>query len=155
MEELGKVRGIVEKAASIESQATYSYLLGLSRLRFFGHLDPQLEESVRRIAVETIIHKHLMEALLGALSELEKMDQSLTSLEERGVKVEELKGSEKGLLRRFAEMHLEIEKDMIETYRRLAEESEHPLIKKLAEALAENEEQHHAYLARLIESTKE
>ena len=148
---MSETRSIVEKAFEIESRAAYDYLFGLMRLRSYGYLDPKLEESVKKIAVETIIHKHLVEGLLSALKDLEKMDQSISSAEERRVRVEEVPREQRTLLRRFAERHLDIEREMIETYKRLAEKAEHPLVKKLAEALAANEEEHHRYLGELIQ----
>ncbi len=144
------VYNIVSKAAEIESQAAYNYLFGLSRLRSLGYKDPKLEESIKKIAVETIIHKHVIEGLMRAFKELEKIDQSFSSLGERGVTSDTMSSEARILLKRFAEMHLSIEKDMIETYKKLSEEADHPLVKKIAESLVENEEQHHRYLSGLI-----
>ena len=52
-------------------------------------------------------------------------------------------------------MHLEIEKDMIQTYEKMAEKMTHPLFKGIAEALVDNEREHHRLLAELIAKYKE
>ena len=147
------LRDIIEKAHSIETQAAYDYTFGLSRLQALGYSYKELQDSLKTIAVETIIHKHLVEGLLNAVKELEKMDQTIASMEEREpIKPEELTPQTKALLKRFAERHLEIERDMIETYTKLAEEADHPVVKELAKQLAENERQHHAKFAEMIKN---
>ncbi|WP_367884473.1 hypothetical protein [Thermococcus sp. JCM 11816] len=52
-------------------------------------------------------------------------------------------------------MHLEIEKDMIQTYQKMAVKMTHPPFKSLAEAIVENEREHHRLLAELIAKYKE
>ncbi|MCE4614270.1 MAG: hypothetical protein F7B60_01885 [Desulfurococcales archaeon] len=145
------LREIVEKAHGIETQAAYDYTFGLSRLQALGYSYKELQDSLKTIAVETIIHKHLMEGLLNAVKELEKMDQTIASLEEReGIKPEGVSPQTKALVKRFAERHLEIERDMVETYAKLAEEADHPVIRELARQLEENEKQHHQRFMEMI-----
>jgi len=42
--------------------------------------------------------------------------------------------------------HLEIESEIIETYKKIAELFKYPVLKSIAEALARNEEEHHRVL---------
>ncbi len=93
-----------------------------------------------------------MEAILNAQKELERLAGE-GPIEK--VKDVELSPEQKALVKRFAEMHLEIEKDMIETYQKMAEKMTHPLFKGIAEALVKNEQEHHRLLAELIAKYKE
>jgi len=142
---------LVKKAYEIEKKAATSYTDGLKLIRGQGLRYTKVEEIVGRIAVDTVIHKHLMKAILEAQKELEKLAEG--PIEE--IKDVELSPEQKALVKRFAEMHLEIEKDMIETYMKMAEKMTHPLFKGLAEALIENEREHHRILAELIAKYKE
>ncbi|MET1128166.1 MAG: ferritin family protein [Thermoproteota archaeon] len=148
-----KFKSKVDEAFEIESKALNTYTFGLSRLRFFGTLTPDLENAIVNIAVETLIHKHLVKALLDAFREAHRMGASLSELKERIEKVE-VEEQGRTLLKRFIEQHLDIEKQMVELYRELAKVSEHPLVRRIAEMLAENEEQHHAVLRGLLEKLK-
>lgn len=143
---------LVKHAYETEKKAASSYTDGLGKLRGQGLRYTKVEEVVGRIAVDTIIHKHLMEAILNAQKELEKLAGE-GPVEE--VKDVELSPEQKALVKRFAEMHLEIEKDMIETYQKMAEKMTHPLFKGIAEALVKNEQEHHRLLAELIARYKE
>ena len=143
---------LVKKAYETEKKAASSYTDGLKLIRGQGLRYTKVEEVVGRIAVDTVIHKHLMKAILDAQKELEKLAGE-GPLEE--VKEVELVAEQKALVKRFAEMHLEIERDMIETYKKMAEKMTHPLFKGLAEALVENEQEHHRLLAELIAKYKE
>lgn len=143
---------LVKKAYETEKKAASSYTDGLKLIRGQGLRYTKVEEVVGRIAVDTVIHKHLMEAILNAQKELEKLAGE-GPLEE--VKDVELSPEQRALVKRFAEMHLEIEKDMIETYKKMAEKMTHPLFKGLAEALVKNEQEHHKLLAELIAKYKE
>jgi rubrerythrin len=146
------VEPLVKKAYETEKKAASSYTDGLALVRGQGLRYTKVEEVVGRIAVDTIIHKHLMKAILDAQKELEKLAGEGPISE---VKEIELSPEQRALVRRFAEMHLEIEKDMIETYQKMAEKMTHPLFKGLAEALVENEKEHHRILAELIAKYKE
>jgi rubrerythrin len=108
-----------------------------------------LEEAIRRIAVDTIIHEYLMEGVVRSLEEAEKVGESLETFKAEEAEIEKLPPETRSIVKRFIEMHLEIEKNMIETYEELAEKAEHPVIKALAKAIAENEKQHHAQLMEL------
>ncbi|WP_246454790.1 ferritin family protein [Thermococcus camini] len=138
---------LVKRAYETEKKAAASYTDGLGLIRGQGLRYTKVEEVVGRIAVDTIIHKHLMEAILEAQKELEKLAGEGPISEVKDV---ELAPEQRALVKRFAEMHLEIEKDMIETYQKMAEKMTHPLFKGLAEALVENEKEHHRILAELI-----
>ena len=142
---------LVKKAYEIEKKAASSYVDGLGRIRGSGLRYTKAEEVVGRIAVDTVIHKHLMKAILEAQKELEKLAGGPID----GIKDVELSPEQKALVKRFAEMHLEIEKDMIETYMKMAEKMTHPLFKGLAKALVDNEKEHHRLLAELIAKYKE
>ncbi|WP_258084876.1 ferritin family protein [Thermococcus thermotolerans] len=146
------VEPLVKRAYETEKKAAASYTDGLGLIRGQGLKYTKVEEVVGRIAVDTIIHKHLMKAILEAQKELEKLAGE-GPIEE--VKEVELVPEQKALVKRFAEMHLEIEKDMIETYQKMAEKMTHPLFKGLAEALVENEKEHHRILAELIAKYRE
>ncbi|WP_232473451.1 ferritin family protein [Thermococcus thioreducens] len=146
------IEPLVKRAYETEKKAAASYTDGLGLIRGQGLKYTKVEEVVGRIAVDTIIHKHLMKAILEAQKELEKLAGE-GPIEE--VKEVELVPEQKALVKRFAEMHLEIEKDMIETYQRMAEKMTHPLFKGLAEALIENEKEHHRILAELIAKYRE
>ncbi len=144
------VEPLVKKAAEIEKKAAASYTDGLGLIRGQGLKYTKVEEIVGRIAIDTIIHKYLMEAISKAQKELEKLSQA--PIEE--VKDIELNEDQKALVKRFAEMHLEIEKDMIEIYGKMAENMNHPLLKSLALAIQENEKEHHRLLGELIAKYK-
>ncbi|WP_461864399.1 ferritin family protein [Thermococcus sp.] len=141
------VEPLVKKAYETEKKAAGSYTDGLGLIRGQGLRYTGVEKTVGRIAVDTIIHKHLMKAILDAMKEIEKLAGG-GPVEE--IREAELSNDQKALVKRFAEMHLEIEKDMIETYQKMAEKMGHPLFKGLAEALVENEREHHRLLAELI-----
>ncbi|WP_297503872.1 ferritin family protein [Thermococcus sp.] len=138
---------LVKHAYETEKKAASSYTDGLGLIRGQGLRYTKVEEIVGRIAVDTVIHKHLMEAILDAQKELEKLAGEGPLSEVRDV---ELSPEQKALVKRFAEMHLDIEKDMIETYQKMAEKMTHPLFRGLAEAIVENEREHHRLLAKLI-----
>ncbi|ASJ11135.1 rubrerythrin family protein [Thermococcus sp. P6] len=146
------VEPLVKHAYETEKKAAASYTDGLGKLRGQGLRYTKVEEAVGRIAIDTIIHKHLMNAILEAQKELEKLAGEGPVSELKEV---ELSPEQKALVKRFAEMHLEIEKDMIETYQKMAEKMTHPLFKGLAEAIVENEREHHRILAELIAKYKE
>ncbi|WP_226996617.1 ferritin family protein [Thermococcus sp. 5-4] len=146
------VEPLVKRAYETEKKAAASYTDGLALVRGQGLRYTKVEEVVGRIAVDTIIHKHLMKAILDAQKELEKLAGEGPVSEVKDV---ELAPEQKALVKRFAEMHLDIEKDMIETYQKMAEKMTHPLFKGLAEALVENEKEHHRILAELIAKYKE
>nr|QEK15746.1 rubrerythrin family protein [Thermococcus aciditolerans] len=143
---------LVKRAYETEKKAAASYTDGLGLIRGQGLRYTKVEEVVGRIAVDTIIHKHLMKAILDAQKELEKLAGEGPISEVTDV---ELAPEQRALVKRFAEMHLDIEKDMIETYQKMAEKMTHPLFKSLAEALVENEREHHRILAELIAKHKE
>ncbi len=145
------VETLVKKAAEIEKKAANSYVDGLGLIRGQGLKYTKVEEIVGRIAIDTIIHKHLMQAIVDAQKELAKLG---TGEPIKEIKDMELNGEQKALVRRFAEMHLEIEKGMIETYEKMAEKMTHPLLKQLALGLVENEKEHHRLLGELIAKYK-
>ena len=143
---------LVKHAYETEKKAASSYTDGLKLIRGQGLRYTKVEEIVGRIAVDTVIHKHLMKAILEAQKELEKLAGEGPLSEVKDV---ELSPEQKALVKRFAEMHLEIEKDMIQTYEKMAEKMTHPLFKGIAEALVDNEREHHRLLAELIAKYKE
>ncbi len=136
------------KAYVVENKAVEAYVKGVRLFKAFGSWEEGLEQVIRWIAVETIFHKHIVEALLKAQVEADKLLAD--------VKEAEPKSTEKGLkiVADFAMQHLKIEKDMIDTYSKIAEMSDHPLIRQIALALAENEMEHHAELAKIIKMAK-
>ncbi len=143
---------LVKHAYETEKKAASSYTDGLKLIRGQGLRYTKVEEIVGRIAVDTVIHKHLMEAILEAQKELEKLSGEGPLSEVKDV---ELSPEQRALVKRFAEMHLEIEKDMIQTYEKMAEKMTHPLFRGIAEALVENEREHHRLLAELIAKYRE
>lgn len=142
------VEPLVKKASEVEDKAAKSYTEGLAKLRGQGLKYTAAEAIITRIAVDTIIHKHLMKAILEAQKELEKVRKGYEHVKEP-MDIE-ISGEQALLVKRFSEMHLEIEKDMVETYQKMAEKMTHPLFKGLAEALVKNEQEHHRLLAELI-----
>ncbi len=143
---------LVKHAYETEKKAASSYTDGLKLIRGQGLRYTKVEEVVGRIAVDTVIHKHLMEAILNAQKDLEKLAGEGPVEEVREIK---LSPEQRALVKRFAEMHLDIERDMIETYQKMSEKMTHPLFKGLAEAIVENEREHHRLLAELIARYKE
>ncbi len=141
---------LVKKAADIEKKAAASYTDGLKLIRGQGLRYTKVEEVVGRIAIDTIIHKYLMEAIEKAQKELAKLSEG--PMEE--VKDIELNADQRALVKRFAEMHLDIEKGMIEIYGKMADGMTHPLLKNLALAIQENEKEHHKLLGELIAKYK-
>ncbi len=140
---------LVKKAAEIEKKAAASYIDGLRLIRGQGLKYTKVEEVVGRIAIDTIIHRYLMESIEKAQKELAKLSEGPME-----IKDVELNADQKALVKRFAEMHLEIEKGMIEIYGKMAERMTHPLLKNLALAIQENEKEHHKLLGELIAKYK-
>lgn len=95
------VETLVKKAAEIEKKAASSYMDGLGLIRGQGLKYTKVEEIVGRIAIDTIIHKHLMEAIVDAQKELAKFG---TGEPLKDVKDIELTEEQRSLVKRFAEM---------------------------------------------------
>ncbi len=148
-----KLRGedvkLWNKAYVVENKAVEAYVKGVKLFKAFGTWEEGLEQVIRWIAVETIFHKHIVEALLKAQAEADKL---LTDEGEEGEPKSTLEGLK--IVAEFAMQHLKIEKDMIDTYSKIAEMARHPLIRPVALALAENEMEHHAKLAKIIKMAK-
>jgi len=147
---LEELHDFIKKAYEIESRAAYDYSFGVARIASYGYRVRRLKEVINKIAVDTVLHKHLMKALLDSLDELERMNQSLSDIEERNLRAEEAPEEIKVLVKRFIERHLEIEKDMLEIYSKISEVSKNSVIKSIAESIAENEEEHQSYLMELL-----
>ncbi|AEC52489.1 hypothetical protein PNA2_1574 [Pyrococcus sp. NA2] len=138
------VEPLVKKAYEVEKEAVSSYFDGLAKIRGQGLRYEDVEKVIKRIAIDTIVHKHLMKAIMDAQEEIRKLGELET-------REEDIPEERKALIKRFAEIHLEIEKNMIETYEKMAEKMTHPLFKGLAKALMENEREHHKMLKELID----
>ncbi|WP_448578833.1 ferritin family protein [Thermosphaera sp.] len=142
---------LIKKALDIEEKATASYFHSIGVLRLRGVEVKDLEEVIKKIAVETLIHKELMKGMLKAYEEaLDKESQVMKELENI-----EPSAVEKALIVKLLKEHLIIESDMIATYKELAESLKYPVLKQLAETLAENERVHHELLTSLIKKYEE
>jgi arsenate reductase-like glutaredoxin family protein len=135
---------LIRKALDIEEKAATSYFHSIGVLRLKGIEVKDLEEVIKKIAVETLIHIKAYEEAF------EKESQVMKELEE--VKPSAI---EKALIVKLLKEHLIIESDMIATYKKLAESLRYPVLKHLAEALAENERIHHELFLSLIKKYEE
>ncbi len=137
---------LIKKSQEIEENATSSYLHAIRVLRLQGVEVQDLEKIIKKIAIETLIHKEVVKGMLKAYEEaLEKESEVMKE-------IEELKPSarEKAIIVRLLKDHLLIESEMIEHYKKLAQELPYPVLKELAESLAKNEEEHHKLISTLI-----
>ena len=147
---VGKEVKLLNKALVVENKAIESYLKGSRLFKAFGHWEEGLDQVIAWIAVESLFHKYIVEALLKAQIEADKLLESAYSGEESTPK--SFKSAE--IAAEFAERHLKIEEDMIDLYMKVAEEAEHPLVRSVALALAENEKEHHSQLGKIISWVK-
>ncbi len=142
----------LRRALDIEKKASSSYVNGISRIRGSGLKYSDVERVVTDIAVDTIIHRYLVEGITKAIKEVRDLKERYGF-----EKAEEIKPSKEQayIVIRLAEQHLQIEKDMIALYRELAEKEEHPLLRKLMEEVSKNESEHHRRLSDLISKYSE
>ncbi|MDW7969271.1 MAG: ferritin family protein [Sulfolobales archaeon] len=136
----------IRKAYDIEEKAVNSYVHALRVLKLQGMDMKDLEEVIKKVAIDTLIHKELMNGVLKAYEEALKKDKEVMK------DIEGLRPSvsEKALMVKLLKDHLIIEAEMIEFYRNLAAGLQYPVLKDLAEALAKNEEEHHRLISDLI-----
>lgn len=136
----------IRKAYDIEEKAVNSYIHALRVLKLQGMDMKDLEEVIKKVAIDTLIHKELMNGVLKAYEEALKKDKEVMK------DIEGLRPSvsEKALMVKLLKDHLIIEAEMIEFYRNLAAGLQYPVLKDLAEALAKNEEEHHRLISDLI-----
>jgi len=138
---------LIRKSIEIEENAVNSYLHAIRILRLQGVEMVDLEKVIKKVAIETLIHRELVKALLRAYEESLKKESEVMK------EIEELKPSarEKMIIVKLLKDHLAIESEMISIYRKLAQELQYPVLRELAESLARNEEEHHRVLTSLIE----
>jgi rubrerythrin len=88
---------------------------------------------------------------------LKAYEEALKRESEVMKEIEELKPSarEKAVIVRLLKDHLLIESEMIDYYKKLAQELPYPVLKELAESLAKNEEEHHKLISSLIKKYEE
>lgn len=136
----------IRYAKEAEERALESYVHSIKVLRLHGMELGDVEDVVKRVSVETWIHKEVVAGMLRAYEEaLDRVTEVLRSVEDIAPT-----STERAVLVKILREHLQIEADMIETYRRLAEELKYPVLRDIAEALARNEEEHHKMISDLI-----
>lgn len=137
---------IIREALNTEEKAVDSYLHSVRVLRLHGMEVKDLESVLKKVSIETMIHKEIVAGLLKAY------DVALSREAEVLKGIEEISPSklEKVIMVKLLKEHLEIESEMIETYKKMAELLEYPVLKSIAEALARNEEEHHRIILELI-----
>ncbi len=136
----------IKKALEAESVAVTSYMHALRVLRLYGADLKDLETIIKKVAIDTLLHKWLMDGMLKAYEEAYNKDAEIMR------DIEEVKPSaaEKALMVKLLKDHLSIESDMIELYKELARSVQYPILRELSEALAKNEEEHHRLISDLI-----
>jgi len=147
MEALKMSQNLVRKAYEIEDKALGSYLNAMRILRLYGMELEHLESVIKKVLIDTLIHKELMSSLLKIYEEVARREGEVLK------EVEGLTPSavEKALIAKVLKEHLVIESDMIELYREIARTTQHKVFTDLAEALARNEEEHHRIIKDLID----
>ena len=140
-------QNLVRKAYEIEDKALGSYLNAMRILRLSGMELEHLESVIKKVLIDTLIHKELMSSLLKIYEEVARREGEVLK------EVEGLTPSavEKALIAKVLKEHLVIESDMIELYREIARTTQHKVFTDLAEALARNEEEHHRIIKDLID----
>ncbi|MEM0014587.1 MAG: hypothetical protein QXX81_03495 [Zestosphaera sp.] len=74
---------LIRKAHETEESAVNSYMHALSVLRLHGMEMRDLEEVLKKVAIETLIHRELMNGMLRAYDEALKKDtEALRKLKE-------------------------------------------------------------------------
>lgn len=129
----------IKYAKEVEERALNSYVHNMGILRLQGMSVEDIEEIVKKVSIDTLIHEEVMAELFKAF---EKSASRVMEILREAESIT-LTKAEKVLLVEILRDHLLIESDMIETYRKLAQEQERPVLKAIAEALAKNEEEHH------------
>ncbi|MEM1603079.1 MAG: ferritin family protein [Zestosphaera sp.] len=142
---------LIKKAQEIEENAVSSYFHALRILRLQGTELQDLEKVVKKVAIDTLIHRELMKGVLKAYEEAIKKEAEIMK------ELEEMKPSakEKAIITKILREHLIIESEMIDNYKKLAQEMPYTVLKELAESLAKNEEEHHKLLISLIKKYEE
>ncbi len=142
---------LIRKALEIEEKAVDSYLHAIRILRLQGVETEDLEKIIKKVAVETLIHRELMRGVLKAYEEALKKESEVMK------EIGELQPSarERAVIVKLLKEHLIIESEMVSIYRRIAQEVPYPVLKDLAEALARNEERHHELLTSIARKYEE
>jgi len=142
---------LIRKALETEEKAVGSYLHAIRILRLQGVETEDLEKIIKKVAIETLIHRELMRGVLKAYEEALKKESEVMK------EIGELQPSarERAVIVKLLKEHLIIESEMIDTYRRIAQEVPYPVLKDLAEALARNEERHHELLTSIARKYEE
>lgn len=137
---------LIKYAKEVEERALDSYLHNTRVLRLSGIDLKDLEDVVKKVSIETWIHKEIVAGMLKAYQEA--LDRVVEVMRD----VESITPTtiERAVLVKILKEHLQIEADVIETYKKLANELKYPVLKAIAEALARNEEEHHKMISDLI-----
>ncbi len=142
---------MLRKAYRIEEKAQHDYATFLAVAKDLGLENTEVMSVLRRIYVETTIHRRLVEAIMEAMKDLEKLKTLEISKEEEESLLRELASMKRGeIIRYFARSHLELERDMELLYQDIADRAVHPLFQQIAEAIRDNEVEHHKLLEDLI-----
>jgi len=146
-----ELRELIGKALEVEEKAVDSYLHAIRILKLQGIETEDLERIVKKVAIETLIHRELMKGVLKAYEEAVKKESEVSR------EIEELQPSarERAIIVKLLREHIVIESEMIDVYRRIAQEVPYFVLKELAEALAKNEERHHELLSQLVRKYEE
>lgn len=142
---------IIEEALDAEAKAADSYTHSIGILRLRGMEVKDLENVIKTVSIETLIHKEVLKGLSKAY------ESALSKEVEVFKGVEEVTPSrvERAVIVKLLREHLQIESHMIEVYRRMAELLRYPVLRAIAEALARNEEEHHRVIQELIKKYEE
>ncbi len=142
---------LLRKAYRIEEKAQHDYATFLVVARNLGLGNTEIISVLRRIYVETTIHMRLVEAIMEAMKDLEKLKNLEISKGEEESLLRELRNMKNGeIIRYFARSHLELESDMVEIYQDIADRAVHPIFQQITEAIRDNEVEHHKLLEDLI-----
>ncbi|MEM1766042.1 MAG: hypothetical protein QXN90_04935, partial [Zestosphaera sp.] len=109
---------LIKKAQETEENAVSSYFHALRILRLQGTELQDLEKVVKKVAIDTLIHRELMKGVLKAYEEAIKKEAEIMK------ELEEMKPSakEKAIITKILREHLIIESEMIDNYKKLAQE---------------------------------
>ncbi len=132
---------LIRKAREIEENAANSYIHALGVLRLYGVEIQDLEKVIKKVVIEIIIHKELMDGVLKAYEEAMKKEMEVL----KGLGELEPAAKEGVLIMKLLKEHLIIEDKMINTYKELAAKIPYQVIKDLILAFVRNEEEHHRF----------
>lgn len=140
------VLNVIKSVKEIEDKAVNSYMHALRILRLRGIDLSDLELIIKKVLIETLIHRELLNGVIKAYEEaLEKDKEVMKDIREISPS-----STEKVLIVKLLREHLDIESMMVEVYNKLSNEIQYPVLKELMKSLANNEREHHRMISELI-----